>query len=152
MHRAILSITGMLVACEPEVERFADCADAPCRQAWVTARLESDTQPTLDAVLTVMDPVERALLVGVVIDRHPEVSGTLCKRLGPGPDRDIACATDLRPHIWTSLPDVRPTRLRAGGGRRGPHWCLLPISAPRASPRRPTDTTPARVGRTAPPA
>ncbi len=114
-----LLLSAMLVACGAAVERFTDCADAPCRQAWVIARLGSDTRSALDAVLATEDPTERALLVGVVVDRHPEMSQSLCGRLTAGPDRDVACATAERPHVWTPLPGVQPSRLRAGGGPPG---------------------------------
>ncbi len=114
--RPLLALAGLAVACRGSGDPMADCRDLPCRAAWVTGRLEAEPESALQGVLAVEDPVERALLVGVVMDRRPEASGFLCTRLAPGPDRDIACDTTDRPHVWTTLPAALQAPARAGGG------------------------------------
>ncbi|MBN1335675.1 MAG: hypothetical protein JXB39_06915, partial [Deltaproteobacteria bacterium] len=112
---ALLALGG--TACDDRApDRFSDCPDSPCRVEWVLSRLESEPQSALDAILVVPDGVERSLLVGVVVDRHPEMSGFLCDKLAPGADREIACDTTDRPHIWARLGPPGPILPRPGGG------------------------------------
>ena len=62
-------------------EAFADCADAACREAWVSGHLAADARGVGAALATVTDPVEQVLLVRKVHEQDRTALGSVCREL-----------------------------------------------------------------------
>lgn len=143
----IIPFLLLLLGCEPELpDRLGDCADTPCREAWVVANWPKDNTGTLAALDGIDDPVERIVLVTRLVETWPGDTGALCQRLTQGPARTRCERINNRPHLRTDPPDPPSSAPRTAGGPRAqniappapstsPFYEVAPLAGPCAQRR-----------------
>ncbi len=97
-----------LVACAPQ--ELSDCADAACRQEFITARWAGEAASVLPLVEALEDPFERIVVITRLTEAHPGETGSLCGMMRRGAARGRCERLNLRPHLWTPAPKVRLDR------------------------------------------